>query len=114
MSAIDELRGMLRESYMDDDLRRGMDQLTAADQHARAIVIMDEPLPVMGEHRFENEIEEFAGPLPDGISDDDLDLVLRQREGSYYIGLAVGLRIAEQLRTSDETGGERTAQPAAG
>ena len=112
MTAIDQLAGMLRPSYMDDDLRRGMDQLRRADVHARAILIMDEPLPVMGEHRLENEAEAFAGPIPDGVSDAMLDTILSQRDAGYYIGVAVGLRIAEQLRTSDETGGERTAPPA--
>ena len=96
MTALGRLQGLLRASYEDDDLRNCMTELRAADVHARAILIMEPALWDKAEHRLENELVALCGELP-SMDEDHLCAVLGHREGEYYIGLALGLRVAELL-----------------
>ncbi len=134
VSLLAELASMARPGSEDEELRETyLPLFKEADQVARQIVLLEEPLRIRAESRlseaalaFMRRHWDYDETWQQGITylepslDDPEELLLALTlpgiDAGYYIGVAVGLRMAEQLRLVPtepaETGGERTAPPA--
>ena len=118
-SLLAELASMARLSE-DEELCQRLPLFEEADHVAQAIVLLEEPLRVKADGR----LSEAARAFMDSHWDFDetwqkatkhftyhdpvelpLDLTLPDIDAGYYIGVAVGWRMAEILRSGDEQGG---------
>ena len=132
VSLLAELASMVRPTIEDEELRETrLPLFDEADEVARQIVLLEEPLRIKAESRLSEAAQAFVRRHWDydetwrqGIthlepSHDDpeellLALTLPGIDADYYIGVAVGLRIAEQLRPGDEKGWGHVSRRAVG
>lgn len=99
---INQLASLLRETSEDDDLREACQHLRRADAIAARILLLDEPFPVKAETRIGTDIEKFATTFDSGLytlEPDEHGTIARvHSEAGYYVGVAVGLRLAALLQ----------------